>query len=763
MNVRPSRLGTLAILVPVLFLLSGQVARAQSAAELAALDKEAIDLMEKAVRQSVSKTGVQVIVVGSSVKGNYNGPLAGGLSDHDMRVVLGGETDRSAARLWKQFQTTLKENIEDLGLAKRLSPEQIQKLINSTNVYPPSQLVSAVADAEDAVSLFQRLGSNPNLGGAVPEGYWGPGSKSYLHYYEDKAGKLFYADPATGRVMTGAADLTHLTEGLERLTTGGEVNRGLQCLEKALDELGNGNVDKAVKQAKRLQEALKKARGLENLAEGGTAYLNELAGGAVKDPEKIRSLLARAEQELTAIGRLAVESDVDMKNLLRGVLGSEARGMGKVSQLFSRYAGQLSLSEFLLAVQVYMNYTTLRDASNLSPAEFNGAVLNTSSKQLAWLSGLAPGLTMEIADAVLEIIKSNAYTTVTAFQDCVDLASGVHSVPGRAEANKGWTLDQMATKFPDTPDGNAGLSTFIAFQASQASLRLENNVWVEDKTLSAALFSKCYAPIVRLWKQNRLARITAFNALFVEFDKQVSASRALLNMQPGSPVPMKEQGGLAATVTFEASSTLNAAKANELLEKMNAILTFLEGGKATQLVFSTTIDTLVVDGKEVDSNRNQSLKKQLVYTAPADHKATLTREPSFTATVVSDDIPPNWVVKENGFVRVFPTSSATIPFSVVKDATVVKGTVSIVGPASVKVGDNVALSAVVKFTGAPPTESLRYRWTEETGGLRLSSAGPFQSLNTSQPTTYTVRVDAFVVVDSKEVPIGTARHTLRVE
>ena len=95
--MRKRRLSVLA-LVPALVLFAVQAAFC-----LEPQDKKALDLMDFAVKQTVKETGVQVIGVGSwTSEKKYKGPLTGGTSDHDMRVVLTGETNNTVqTKKWK--------------------------------------------------------------------------------------------------------------------------------------------------------------------------------------------------------------------------------------------------------------------------------------------------------------------------------------------------------------------------------------------------------------------------------------------------------------------------------------------------------------------------------------------------------------------------------------------------------------------------------------------------------------------------------------
>ena len=65
-------------------------------AALAEKDKVALEVMNDAVKQTVKKTGTEAAGVGSWIsQQKYKGPLTGGTSDHDMRVILTGETDEA--------------------------------------------------------------------------------------------------------------------------------------------------------------------------------------------------------------------------------------------------------------------------------------------------------------------------------------------------------------------------------------------------------------------------------------------------------------------------------------------------------------------------------------------------------------------------------------------------------------------------------------------------------------------------------------------
>lgn len=104
-------------------------------------DSIALELMEDAVKEAVAETGTETVGVGSWVtKTKYKGPLSGGTSDQDMRIILSDDLDQEKLiEKWGDFQDTLKNKITEIGKSKGLSDTEINKLLKRTNVYPPDQ------------------------------------------------------------------------------------------------------------------------------------------------------------------------------------------------------------------------------------------------------------------------------------------------------------------------------------------------------------------------------------------------------------------------------------------------------------------------------------------------------------------------------------------------------------------------------------------------------------------------------------------------
>ena len=558
--------------------------------------------------------------------------------------------------------------------------------------------------------------------------------------------------------MTGGTDLTHLVEGVEAYTTAGEVNKARQWAEKVLEQLGEGNVDKAAKQAERLRTSINKARGLEKLG-GRMDYLDDIVSGKVTDPEAIRTAVARAREEAGLLLSLAEESNVKTRSLLRNVLTNEGGELSKTGKLFWKYAGKVPVAQLFRAWQLYGYYATVKDISTMTGPDFNAAVLNAYAKELGWLAGPLSGLAMELADATLQAARQGAYGIVMAFQDCENLATGVHSVKGREELNKGMSIDQMVTTFPDTSDGRSRLSNFVWHQAHQASLRMENNVWVEDANIKNSLYQKCNAPIVTMWKEKRLERISAFNQLFREFDKIATGGKAIIAIQPyGDPVPLREQTkeGKMATVTINAATTQDQGKMLDLVKKMNGILALLEGGKKGDVVFATASYEFSLDGK-AQSKQYEPVRHGVVFRKPGEHVARLTVETSVAATMVSDDVTQHSLLQ--GYRKQYQ-SAASLPFSVVEDAARV--VLRIDAPRTVRVGQSFQLVGVIEESQVD-RQSLRIAWGSITSGQRLLNGYAAAASRTEQaPGRYQYLAEAFMMEHDRMVRLGEARCVVEV-
>lgn len=717
-------------------------------------DKVALDVMNDAVKQTVRQTGTEAAGVGSWIsRQKYRGPLTGGTSDHDMRVVLTGETDEAKmVQKWKDFQGSLKSNIRAAGKARGLSQAEIDKLVGSTNVYPPSQVMAGVENADEAVAKFKSLKAAPSLGNEPIEGLWGKGAKGYAQHYESKAGRHFFIDQKSGRVVAGATDLLHLEEGLGVFSTAGEVNKGNQWAQKALEKLDTEGAAKASKHVERLRQSLNKARSLERVGMRAD-YLDDIARGAVKDPAVIREAVARAQRELSLLEKLSREANPGNRELLRGILNEN---LGKWAQLrgtFWKYAGRVPTDKLLRGLQLFGYYARTHYVAGMAAEDLRSGAL-AALPELGYIAGLAPGLAMDMAVCTLEAARAGAYNTVAGFQECTSLVEGISMVKGRESEHKGMTIEQMALRFPDTAEGRNRMMSFIWYQSVNASYREQGGQLVSDPNVAKAVYNKCAGDIVSRWREQRLAWIGEFNKHYREYMRLVAGNRPVLTFSPSDEVPLRDQGGgkKAAVVTISASTAQNRDRMNETLAKMRASLKALEG-KGGDVLFVSETYRMAVDGKWLGAEYSPS-SKTYTYRALGTHSAALRHELSLTATVVSADVEEHSLL--GGYRRTFE-STVSDTFSIVED--VPRGSIRVSGPSKAKVNRRFSLTA--EIVGATvPSSRLAVGWARS--GRRVGGAPTFSTAEASAGT-YTYLAELFAKQGDKYVKLADARHTVVVE
>ena len=179
------------------------------------------EIVDRAVEAYVQRTGNQVVGMGSWIKGTtYRNPLTSpDPSDHDMTPLFKSKDPLVLEQQWKSMQSELRESIEKgLRQAKPgITPQEIDKVMRSVNVYPPESLVADVVDEKEAVERFSRMKAKPNLGGAPVEGIWGKGKKPFTQAYSQSAGRTYIR--TGGVVQKGFTDLDNLAAGASSNTS----------------------------------------------------------------------------------------------------------------------------------------------------------------------------------------------------------------------------------------------------------------------------------------------------------------------------------------------------------------------------------------------------------------------------------------------------------------------------------------------------------------------------------------------------------------
>ena len=334
--------------------------------------------------------------------------------------------------------------------------------------------------------------------------------------------------------------------------------------------------------------------------------------------------------------------------------------------------------------------------------------------ELGYIVGLAPGLAMDMAVCTLEAARVGAYNTVTSFQECTSLVEGISMVKGRESEHKGMTIEQMALRFPDTPEGRNKMMSFIWYQSTNASYREEGGRLVSDPNVARAVYNKCANDIVSRWREQRLAWIGEFNKNYREYMRLVAGNRPVLTFSPSDEVPLRDQGGgqKAAIVTISASTSQNRDRMNDVFAKMKASLKALEA-KGGDVLFISEKYQMALDGRWLGAEYWPA-SKTYTYRALGSHNAALRHELTLTATVVSADVGEHSLL--GGYSKTFQ-DTVSDTFSIVED--VPRGGLRVSGPARVKVNQRFSLTA--EIVGATvPASQLAVGWAKS--GRRVGSA-----------------------------------------
>ncbi len=218
-------------------------------------DKLAIEMMQWAVKKTVTETKTECGGIGSWISAKkYKGPFSGGTSDHDIRLIMpDGMTEKEIMEKWKAFRNTLKKNIAEAAnnpsFKARIEKFQFkgnvaEMLEGATNVYPPNQIMDTLLDDKEAELLYKKYGvSSQSLGDGPVEGIYSRWSRPFKQGYEGIAGRHYYIDKKTGKVMAGGFDLEHIASGLERRTVEGEAYMASVWRDKALHSLQTGDLN----------------------------------------------------------------------------------------------------------------------------------------------------------------------------------------------------------------------------------------------------------------------------------------------------------------------------------------------------------------------------------------------------------------------------------------------------------------------------------------------------------------------------------------
>ncbi len=527
--------------------------------------------VQNILKAFVGTSGQEAIGLGSWISGKtYADVLAGGASDHDIRLISNALTPADAQREWIRARATLSD------MVKREFGKDAAKVLKSINLYPPSQLMRGVEDASDALGRFRKLGNVPNLGftGAVAaapaqfaEGLYGSGAKAWTQAYEQQAGRIFYA--RDGKVFTGFTDLTHMSEGIARYDVAGMCNTSTQWAEHIVEELHEGRGDKVAKYLERLDRDLAKARSLARveLDPAWRQQVKKLAETLKRNPGKagelqgeINAVLARSRGEASLLTRMTRAPAAERK-ILQNAL-KELRGGGRFSQILTQAGEVVTFERALTAISVILQVR--QTAKFAGEEEYHQAV----SSALAGVAGIASfpvGFVGDMTNWVMESAKANGYAFAASTQEAWDLMAGIHTAVGRTDVeDRGYTLDELVARIDDEKKLEAVVYTKARNAASRGFGGAETGK--TDEKVGDEIFARCW-PIIRdAWRERREELTLEYTAIMDELEH----APVLLKYAP-VPLSVKPKEKVTVTVAAEMADPKFAEK----LARAKQILTIL--------------------------------------------------------------------------------------------------------------------------------------------------------------------------------------------
>jgi hypothetical protein len=577
------------------------------------------------------------MVLGSWVSGKgYGDPLKGGGSDHDMRLVLPkGTPPELAAEEWRNARNALEKTIRDeFG-------DKADEILKSTNFYPPSQLMNGVEKAEDAVERFKELKQVPGMSQTgktvqitedVTEGLYGKGSKTWTQNYELKRGKLVYSFPqksaegkTLNKVFTGAADMTHLEEGIAEYTSSGMGNTSKQWISHAEDFMSKGNGEKVAKYLERLERDLAKGRDLARLSAGGSwrDELRALTKELQDNPKNLTQLEGRLQTVLSrAKTTAAIMSKIDNRSTTqRLVLGNLINAVDNSHDFASdvmKAAQKVPLDKVLDALMLYVSTVEVsRAAGARDPA---GVMLGCAD----FMAPLPASLLAHLTNYCMDSTREAGYDMAAGSQQAFDLLAGIYTARGRENAEgKTYTIDQLAERYREGDEEK--LRAFVRGLANLAADKQAGSAnAVHDDAVAEDIYDECCPVIERAWRARREQWMMAV----LDYRDKYISKGIMLTYSPSPAIMPTDGSQMAITAKVD---TLRG-KPGEELAQVRALLTRLYGkGK----YFVDVEDTWKPTGRAGQSD----WIRHFTYAQPGTYPVTVKRTINIGGTNIPYDSP----------------------------------------------------------------------------------------------------------------------------
>ncbi len=440
------------------------------------------NLVHQAMDQVLLETSnpfLRVIKQGSWITGeNYRNPLtlAKDVSDHDARlfISLDDVTPQQAEAAWLSFKGRLRSRVMALARTAGYNTEQSLALLNSINLYPPTQAFKGFATNDEALRWFWSKGAYPSLaevGNEGAEGLYTKATKFIRQRYEMGSRVSVSAlvaeegDDVLRLVRRNNANLEHMIEGIAAESFEGYVQATEYTLLEAQKAVRQGNLDLARKNFDRMRKYHEGARKLGGLKLEGSLQqemdklkgaLDELASRAFSETAEGRDMLMRtralqtaelatkANVELAALEGLSGKTAVRQRAFWKGIAEGEGKWVA-LRQELETASGRVLAAEGSASRLIMKHWITglfaLWELKALPEAVQKEGAAKATTRMAMTIASLAsvPVAIADIAaraymwvgELLVDFIASYGYEGAISRQDCGDLINGLYVVEGR--------------------------------------------------------------------------------------------------------------------------------------------------------------------------------------------------------------------------------------------------------------------------------------------------------------------------------------------
>ena len=630
-------------------------------------------------------------------------------SDFDMRMVIQDTraSPETMVNKWRQAGDKLRELINE---EFKDDPAAARKILQSTNLYPPDQLMAGVKSNEEALERCTRYNRVPNLGitnvtsgldaKKAVGGIYGEGSRASRQFKELSQGTLFGKGG-------GSLERVIAAEGYEKFTTKGQASVSRQWGEFVQHWLKDGDNKMAGKYIERLANDLDKARDLSRLGSSPTTQeLRALAakleqGGAVlsqAEAAQLRSLLAKADREAAVLTKLGDVLQAQQRGLLQKVLealDAPGSGLGKSLTEAIGVIGVDRLLDGLMAAGLTYEAAVAAGAGDYSKIWANAS----------WVLTLPPYLLTEITNSILEAAKDAGFSLTAARQRCDDLMAGIF-VPGADATARGYTLDQLV----DEIKTEEKLRAFVEARAQQAAARGFEGPATEaaDWKSGEAIANKCYPVVLANWQRQRAELAIEYRTLWFQFTEpgvMLAAEPEPAYLDAATKKVTVQVTALSVPMLLDQSA--GYTKQNRLKELSEKLIGTSHGVGVRYLNWSPA-----PDGPENETSEARSF----TFTAPGEYEVSMKTRLNINA----DNELHRWRVSERTSVKIRVLEAGDKPLCgggpVIKSAsrTTLEHEVIPVGPGQVAT-PGTYINGAGDFSATDPKTGLAIGWQVREG------------------------------------------------